>query len=113
MKPKQPEIEGWEGFEAEEDYNHWKKIVCDTFIKCLIEHDAEGIMRLAKAADFFKDKLDSKSVPADPLRQKLLRLKYSVVYPLYSSYCRMKTGGVQKFHSEKVVGSVRKTHFRS
>jgi hypothetical protein len=44
------------------------------------------IIRLADAAAFFKGKLGPKSDVSDPLRLKLLMLKYSVNEPAYVSY---------------------------
>jgi hypothetical protein len=60
---------------ADMRFEHWKNIVCDIFIKALLAHDREGILELANAAEFFKDKLDDDYVPADPERYKLLKLK--------------------------------------
>jgi hypothetical protein len=61
--------------EAEENYRRWKGLVCDVFIKCLINHDKNGIIELANAAEFFKDKINAGENPSYPLYFKLLELK--------------------------------------
>src|SRR5580700_7282684 len=60
---------------AEDNYNHWKEMVSSIFIKFLIDHNRKGILELADAAAFFKDKIGPNAIPADPIRGKLLGLK--------------------------------------
>lgn len=59
----------------ESNYRHWEKLVCDVFIKAVLECDREKIIELADAAAFFKDKLGDDFKPHDPERLKLLGIK--------------------------------------
>jgi hypothetical protein len=60
----------------EAEYRHWKEIVCNRFIEAVLNHDREAIIRLADAATFLKGKLDDDFIPVDPLRDKLLKIKF-------------------------------------
>lgn len=59
---------------AKENFEKWKAIVSDVFIKAVLECDKETIIELAEAAAFFKDKLGN-SPAADPVRLELLKIK--------------------------------------
>jgi hypothetical protein len=59
----------------ERRYLEWKQMICDVFIKAVIEHDRKTILELADAAAFFEDKLGDDFTPADPVRFKLLKIK--------------------------------------
>jgi len=58
----------------EQEFLHWKEIVSNRFIEAVLKGDKEAIIRLADAADFLKDKDDY--IPADRLRDKLLKIKF-------------------------------------
>jgi len=62
------------GREPSENFKAWKALVCDVFIKAVLDCDKETIIELAEAAAFFKDKLGN-FTPADPVRLELLKIK--------------------------------------
>lgn len=71
--------------EAEKSYQKWKTAICELFIKAVIKHDRDAIIKLADAAAFWKGKLD-KDYAVDKVRYKLLRLKNSSLFARHRSY---------------------------
>jgi hypothetical protein len=60
---------------AKADYERWEKLVCSVFIKAVLAHDRDKIIKLADAAAFWKDKVGLEGEPKDPVRAKLLKIK--------------------------------------
>jgi hypothetical protein len=73
---------GWGAYPKDEpdqdelNFKKWRDIVSNVFIQAVIDCDKERILQLAEAAAFFKDKLGDGFPPADPVRHKLLQIKY-------------------------------------
>lgn len=62
---------------AKADYEHWEKLICSVFIQAVLAHDKTKIIKLAKAAAFWKGKLGRDFKPQDRVRYMLLKLKIS------------------------------------